>query len=120
MRPYTIKDGIHCDPALSIVLEKQGSNYYFAVSPVRPTTPTIVNEAIADDLWHAVATGLTNVLEWRLSERNGNDFYFAFEAAPATYATAFGWVGGQTGISAIYAKRKNAVANTIELLYWEI
>ena len=117
-RPYTINDAIHRDPALSLMLEKIGSNYYMAVSTMRGSTPVIVNEAIADDNWHAIATGLTDVLEWRLSDRLGNDFYFAFEAAPATYATAFGWAGGQNAITAVYAKRKQAVATTIELLYW--
>jgi len=120
MRPFSIKDGLHRDPALSVVIEKQGSDYYFAVNPIRPATPTILNEAIADDNWHAVATGLTDVLGWRLSERSGQDFYFAFTAAPATYATGFGWIGDQTSITSIYAKRKGTTNLTMELLYWKI
>jgi hypothetical protein len=117
-RPYTIKDCLHRDPALSILIEKQGSDYFMAVNTVKPSTATIYNQAINNDNWTAIATGLTDVLEWRMSERAGQDFYFAFGAAPATYATAFGWVGGQQSIGAIYAKRKNAVANNIELLIW--
>lgn len=118
-RPYSIKDPLHRDSALSVVIEKQGSDYYMAVSSVKPSTPTIYNQAINNDNWTAIASGLTDVLEWRLSERAGQDFYFAFEAAPATYCTAFGWVGGQHSIAAVYAKRKNATTNNLELLIWK-
>jgi hypothetical protein len=119
-RPYTIQNGLHRDPALSILIEKQGANYFMAVNSVKPSTAIIYNSAINNDNWTAIATGLTDVLEWRMSERAGQDFYFAFEAAPTDYCTAFGWVGGQHNISAIYAKRKNSTANNIELLIWKV
>jgi len=117
-RPYTIKNALHRDPALSILIEKVGSDYFMAVSAVKPSTATIYNQAINNDNWTAIATGLTDVLEWRMSERAGQDFYFAFEAAPTNYCTAFGWAGGQQSIGAIYAKRKNATVNNLELLIW--
>lgn len=119
-KPYTLKDTIHQSTGISVALEKIGSNFYFSMVPVRPSTPTIVNEAIADDNWHAIATGLTDVLEWRLSERAGQDFYFAFENNPTNYCTSFGWIGGQTSPGQIYVKRKNTTTNNIELLIWQI
>ena len=120
MRPYSIKDALHRDPALSILIEKQGSSHFMAVTPIRPSTPTILNEAITDDNWHPIATGLTDVLSWRLSERSGQDFYFAFVPSPTTYATAFGWVGEQTAITSVYVKRKVSLTANMELLYWKI
>ena len=119
MRPFSIKDAIHRDSALSVVIEKQGSLYYISTFIIRPTTPTILNVATTDGNWTAIATGLTDVLEWRLSERSGADFYFAFVASPSTYATAYGWVGGSTEISSIYVQRTGSTNINLELLYWK-
>ena len=117
-KPYTIKDAINRDSALSVVLEKQGNDYYLSINQLRPSTPAILNTSITDDNWTAIATGLTSVLGWRLSERSGADFYFAFVSSPTTYATAFGWVGDNSAITSIYVKRKNSTTNNMELLYW--
>ena len=99
-------------------IEKLGGNYFLSFFGIRPATVAIATEEISDDDWHAVAVGLTGVMDWRLSERGGNDFYFAFEAAPAAYATAFGWISGQSEITAIYAKRKSTTTITVELVTW--
>ena len=95
-----------------------GGKYYFAHLAVRPGTPTIYNVTTTDANWTAVATGLTNVLGWRLSERAGQDFHFAFVASPSTYCTAFGWCADQSEITAIYVKRTGSANITAELLVW--
>jgi hypothetical protein len=118
-RPYTIKDPLHRDAALSVMIEKQNGQFYMAVNTIKPTTPTIVNLAVNDDNWHSIAAGLSDLVAWRLSERSGADFYFAFEAAPTEYATAFGWVGDQTSPTLIAVKRRNTAVNNFELLYWK-
>lgn len=89
---------------------------YLAKIDLRPSVQTIYNVTISDDNWNAIATGLTNVLSWRLSERAGQDFYVAFVSAPTTYITAFGWLADQTEITAVYVKRISAVTLNLELL----
>ena len=119
-RPYTLKNTIHQSTAASLILEKIGDGYYLSMFSVRPSTPIIVNEAINDDNWHTIAAGLTDLLQWRLSERSGADFYVAYEAAPATYDIAFGWISEQTSPTLIAVKRKNTAVNNISLTYWKI
>jgi len=119
-RPYTIKDALHRDPALSIVLEKIGDKHYLAIMGVRPTTPTISSIVTTDANWTAVATGLTNVLEWRLTELNGNDFHYAYEAVPGdNFSVGFGWVGMQTEVTSIYVKRPGTGNITMKLEIWK-
>lgn len=119
-RPYTLKNTIHQSTAASLILEKLGDGYYISMVPIRGSTPTIVNEAISDDNWHTIAAGLTDVLSWRLSERSGADFYVAYEAAPATYDIAFGWISEQSSPALIAVKRKNTATNNISLTYWKV
>lgn len=95
-----------------------GGQKYFAFAPVIPSTPTIVNVTISDDLWNAVATGLTNVLTWRLSERSGDLFDYAYVAAPTAFSTAFGAVSANTSITDIYVKRQTGNTLTLQLEYW--
>jgi hypothetical protein len=102
------------------MIEKQNGQFYMAVNTIKPTTPTIVNETINDDNWHSIAIALSDLVVWRLSERSGADFYFAFEAAPTEYATAFGWCEFQTSPTLIVVKRKNTAVNNFELLYWKV
>ena len=119
-RPYTIKNGLHRDPALSIVLEKIGDNHYLAVSTIRPTTPTITSVATTDANWTAVATGLIDVVEWRISELNGNDFHYAFVAIPGdNFSVGFGWVSQHTGITSLYVKRPGTGNITVKLEVWK-
>lgn len=110
----------HGHTLLGDVIEKLGTTPFLAIMEVRPSTPTIYNVATTDANWTAVATGLTGVLGWRLSEANGADFDFAFTAAPATYATAFGLIGSDTQITAIYVKRKAAVNINAQLIIWSV
>lgn len=118
-RPFTIKNGLHRDPALSVVLEKLGGDYYLSISPIRPTTPTILNVATTGSGWTALATGLTDVLSWKVVEENGNDFRYAFEAAPSTYIVGFGWVSDITAITNIYVQRPGSSNINTQLLYWK-
>jgi len=120
-RPYSIKDALHRDPALSIVIEKIGDNHYFAVVPVRPSTPTISTVTTVNANWTPLATGLTGILMWRISELNGNDFHYAYEAAPGNnFSVAFGWVLFSTSPSAIHIKRPAGTNITIKFERWAI
>jgi len=82
-----------------------------------PDTPAIVNVATAGAGWTLVATGLTGVRKWRLAERDGNDFRYAFVAAPAAYMTGFGWVSEDTEITDVYVQRITADIN-VQLITW--
>ena len=109
-RLFTItnKDGLHSHNALSYALEFLASKFYLAVIGIRPTTTTIYNVATTDADWTTVATGLTNVLAWRLVEKSGNDFYYCYDGTGTTYMTGFGWVSKETAITAIHVKRTGA------------
>ena len=117
-RPYTIKDSIHRDSALSVILEKDGSNYYFAVKQIRPATVTIYNVATTDANWTTIASGLTGVLSWKLTEKDGNAFHYCFDGVGATYMTSFGALQRDTEITAIYAERTGATNINLQLEIW--
>lgn len=102
------KDGLHSHNALSYALEFLANKFYLAVIGIRPTTTTIYNVATTTSGWTAVATGLTNVLSWRLSERGGGDFYYCYDGVGTTYMSGWGWVSKETAITAIYVKRIGA------------
>lgn len=120
-REFSIQNAIHRDPALSVVLDKQNGLYYFSVIPIRPTTPTIVSVATTNANWTALATGLTNVLTWRISELNGDDIHYAYVVAPGNnFSVAFGWAAMQTSPSAIYIKRPATDNITVKLETWEM
>jgi hypothetical protein len=110
----------HQSNTLTDVTIRIGGEDYLAQLAIRPSTPTIYNVAINNDAWTAIAVGLTDVLSWRLSEASGKDFLFAFVAVPATQATAFGWIGEQSELTSIYAKRKDTGTNNMELVVWKI
>lgn len=96
-----------------------GGKEYLAQIAIRPSTPTITSVPTTDANWTAIATGLTDTLEWRLSELNGNDFDYAFVAAPGdNHSVAFGWVSQQTNPSAIYIRRKTSDNITVKLERW--
>jgi len=81
---------------------------------------TIYNVATTDATWTKIpaTSTLSGILNWRLSERNGNDFRFAFVAAPTTYATGFGFIKEATAITAIYVQRPTSTNITMELVTW--
>lgn len=98
-----------------------GGEEYLAQIALKPSTPTISSVTTTDGNWTIVASGLTDILEWRLSELNGNDFDYAFEAAPGNnFSVAFGWVGQMTNPSAIYIKRKTSDNITIKFERWQV
>lgn len=87
----------------------------------RPTTVTFYNVSVSTDSWTKIPASatLSAVLSWRLSERSGNDFHYAYVSAPTTYATAFGIIQRDTEISAVYVKRPTGAGTlTIELEVW--
>ena len=110
----------HSDTMLARALRFLGGKYFLAAAEIRPSTPTIVNVSTTTAGWTAIATGLSNVVEWRLSERNNNNFRYAYVASPSTYATGFGVVEKKTDITAIYVQDLGADRVTMELEYWTI
>ena len=120
-RLYSLKNALHRDSALSIVLERIGGKDYFAILRARPTTPTISTLTTTNGNWVALATGLTNLLQWKISELNGNDFHYAFVVAPGNnFSVGFGWVEQNTAPSAIYVKRPGSSNITLKLERWAI
>ena len=117
-RPYDINNGLHRDRALSITLEKEGSLYFVAVKQIRPATVQIVNVSTTTGNWTAVATGLTGILAWKLNEKNGRTFRYAFSSAPAAYMTSFGPIQRDTEITAVYVQRPTATDLDMELELW--
>ena len=114
---------LHRDNQLGRYTIRLGGVDYLAMIDIKSavnTTPTIYNVSTTDANWTAIGTGLSNVVSWRLSELNGNDFWFAFTAAPATFMTGFGWVGDNTSISEIYCKRPASADISMQLLVWSI
>ena len=100
---------------------KVGGRHYAVFMPGGPSSAnvTIYNVATTDATWTALATGLTNVIMWRLSERTGLDFRYAFVAAPTAYSTCFGSNGYVlTAISAIYIQRPAATNVNGQLEVW--
>ena len=109
-REYTRgnKSGVHVHNAISWVLEWILGIPYLAVIGIRPTTTTIFNVSTTDASATTIASGLTGVLAWRLTEKNGNDFYYFYDGVGTTFVTGFGWVSKETAITAIYVKRPGA------------
>lgn len=83
-----------------------------------PATPTIVNVTTTNDEWTLVATGLSGIYFWRLSERASSTFHYAYTAAPATYMTALGQIESLMPITALYIKRFDDTDITVELERW--
>lgn len=108
------------DTMLARAMRKLGSVFFMATGELRPSTPVIVNQSTTDGNWTLVASGLSNVLFWRLSERNGNDFRYAYVPAPTAYMTGFGYIKRQTDVSAIYVQRPTSSDIDMELEYWTI
>lgn len=123
-RPFTPsnKDGLHSDNALSFALELIGGKLYLATvnkDQSGGSTPTISTVTTADANWTLVATGLSGISQWRLSELNGSDFHYAYVAVPGNnFSVAFGWVGQNTSPSALYIKRPAGTNVTIKFERW--
>ena len=117
-RPYTTKDTLHRDQALSVVIQKEGGEYYFSIIAIRPSTVTIYNVATAGAGWTEIAAGLTGVLSWKLTEELGTEFDYAFVAAPATYMTSYGDLQRDTALTALYVRRRGGVDINLQLEVW--
>jgi len=124
MRLYTPvnKNGIHGHNALSWALEWLANKFYLAVVPLSissDVTPTISSVTTATAAWTPLATGLTNLVKWRLSELNGNPFHYAYVAAPGNnFNVGFGWVSYETAPTTIYIKRPGSSNITIKFEKW--
>ena len=95
-----------------------GGRRYPVLIQKRPSTVTIINVATTDANWTAIATGLTNVLAWKLCERNGNAFHYCFDGVGTTYVTSYGVIQRDTEITAVYAKRTGATDINLQLEVW--
>jgi hypothetical protein len=118
-KPYSIKDALHRDPALSILLRKSGTDYHMSVVSIRPATPVITEVATTDANWTVIATGLTGVLAWKLTERDGNAFDYCFDNGVAgTSVRSYGAIQRDTALSAVYVKRTGGTDINMQLEYW--
>lgn len=118
-KPFDQNNGLHSDRALSVALERKDGIWYFSVIPIRPTTPTITTVTTANANWTALATGLTDVLTWRISELNGDNVHYAYVVAPGNnFSVAFGWVSMHTSPTNIYIKRPAGDNITVKLETW--
>ena len=111
---------LHQSNLLSGVTDRLANKLYLSMAALRPSTVVIVNKAINDGAWTEVATGLTGVLSWKLSERSGNAFEYAYVAAPATYMTAYGPLQRDTEITQVYVRKVGGLGDnlTMELETW--
>jgi len=109
----------HASTNLGNVTIKIGDEEYLASLAIRPSTVTIINTPTTDANWTAVATGLTNVLAWKLTEESGNAFDYAFVLAPTAYMTSYGDLQRDTEISAIYVRRRSATNLAMQFEYWQ-
>ena len=118
----SINQQVHRDDQLRRFADRIGGIDYLSIAPIAVAsgaTPTITSVATTDANWTLVATGLTSVLQWRLSELTGNDFHYAYVAAPGdNFNVGFGWISYQTSLTSLYVKRTGANNITVKLEYW--
>ena len=86
---------------------------------IRPGKVTIYNVATAGAGWMAIATGLTNVATWKLTERDGSAFNYCYDGVGTTYMTSYGVIQRDTVITAIYAQRTAGVDINLQLEIWQ-
>ena len=115
-------DTLHRDSQLRRFVDRIGGNDYMAIIPyavASGSTPTITSVATTDATWTLVASGLTNVIQWRISELSGDDFHYAYVAAPGDdFNVGFGWISYQAPLTNLYVKRTAAADITVKLEYW--
>ena len=111
----------HRDTLLAEYGIKIGDEKYLVMMPLTPTTPTITSVATAGAGWTLLATGLTNVVRWKISELDGNDIHYAFVAAPGdNFSVAFGWWQDSSSPTSIYVKRAASNDITVKLELWRV
>ncbi len=110
----------HRDGLLAKVMIKLGGLRFLSFIGIRASTPTIINVSTTNGNWTKITDGLTDVLSWRLVEKDGNDFRYAFDSSPSAFVTGFGWVGESTEISEIWVQRPSTTNVNMQLLVWKI
>jgi hypothetical protein len=123
MTRRTENQHLHRDNQLGRYCVQLGGVDYLAVVDVKTVTasaPTIYNVSTVDASWTAISIGLTGVVSWKLTEKSGNNFYYGYTVAPSTYMTGFGWISGDTALTAIYVKRTGSVNIDMQLEIWTV
>jgi len=83
--------------------------------------PVIANTELSTDNWTQIASSLTNVVMWDLSERGGDELQYAYVAAPGDdYKTLFGWKSFATSLTDLWVRRKpGSPTLNAQLEYWQ-
>lgn len=109
----------HRDTLLAEYGIKIGEEKYLVMIPISASTPTISSTTTTTANWIPIATDLSTVIKWRITELSGNDFWYAYVAAPGdNFDVGFGWVEDNTSPSGIYIKRPTDKNITIKLTLW--
>jgi len=95
-----------------------GGYLYPVLLQKRPTTVVIYNVDTAGAGWTEIASGLTDVLAWKLTEKDGNAFDYCYDGVGTTYMRSYGDLQRDTEISKIYARRTGAANITLMLEVW--
>ena len=104
---------------LNQVSTTQAGEKIVKTSHVGPSTVTIYNIQVVNGQWNSIARNLSGVKAWKLKEREGQEFEYAFVAAPTTYMTSLGEaIQRDCAITAVYVKRRTAITLTMELEIW--
>lgn len=97
------------------------TRWFLATAEIRPSDGgvTITSQTLNDANWTALATGLSGVVKWRISELNGDDFYYAYTNNPGdNFMVGWGWVSYDTDISQIYVKKPSGTSRTLKFERW--
>ena len=113
----------HQSTQLSRAMRKDSNgNYYLAMQSALPSgsvTPTISSVTTTDGNWTLLASGLTNVFQWRISELTGDNIQYAYVAVPGeNFSVAFGWESQISPITDIYIRRSGSNNITVKLERW--
>ena len=109
----------HVSTGLTNVIIKIGADEYLASLQIRPSTCTIYNVSTTTANWTAIASGLTNVLSWKLKEKDGDEFDYCFDGVGTTYMTSLGEsLQRETDIAAVYVKRRGSTNINMQLEVW--
>lgn len=119
-RPSKYGDYHHRDTTLTEYGIKIGDEWYIAMVPLTPTTPTIDSVPTTDANWTLVLGDFTNIIKWRLTEVDLNDFDYAYVAAPGdNFDVGPGWVEDHSSPPALYVKRRTTNNITLKLTTWK-
>lgn len=109
----------HQGTTLTDVTVRIGGKDYLATIEAHPSTVIIYNTEVSTANWTAVTTGLSNVVAWKLREREGQAFDYCFDGVGTTYMTSLGEsLIRDTDLSSVYVKRRTAVTLNMQLEVW--